>query len=33
MKTYCFALDLHNDPGLIEEYKRYHELGKASGPR
>jgi len=24
MKTYCFALDLHNDPGLIEEYKRYH---------
>lgn len=25
MKTYCFALDLHDDPGLIEEYKRYHE--------
>jgi L-rhamnose mutarotase len=24
MKTYCFALDLHNDPELIEEYKRYH---------
>ncbi len=24
MKTYCFALDLHDDPGLIEEYKRYH---------
>jgi L-rhamnose mutarotase len=26
MKTYCFALDLHDDPSLIEEYKRYHEL-------
>jgi L-rhamnose mutarotase len=25
MKTYCFALDLHDDPGLIEEYKRYHQ--------
>jgi len=25
MKTYCFALDLHEDPGLIEEYKRYHQ--------
>jgi L-rhamnose mutarotase len=24
MKTYCFALDLHDDPGLIEEYKLYH---------
>ena len=24
MKTYCFALDLHDDPALIEEYKRYH---------
>jgi L-rhamnose mutarotase len=24
MKTYCFALDLHDEPGLIEEYKRYH---------
>jgi L-rhamnose mutarotase len=24
MKTYCFGLDLHNDPELIEEYKRYH---------
>ena len=24
MKTYCLALDLHDDPGLIEEYKRYH---------
>jgi L-rhamnose mutarotase len=24
MKTYCFALDLHDDPDLIEEYKRYH---------
>jgi L-rhamnose mutarotase len=26
MKTYCFALDLHDDPGLIEEYKRYHRM-------
>jgi L-rhamnose mutarotase len=26
MKTYCFALDLHDDPKLIEEYKRYHKL-------
>lgn len=26
MKTYCFALDLHDDPALIEEYKRYHKL-------
>ncbi len=25
MKTYCFALDLHDDSGLIEEYKRYHQ--------
>ena len=24
MRTYCFALDLHDDSGLIEEYKRYH---------
>jgi len=24
MKTYCFALDLHDDPMLIEEYKHYH---------
>jgi len=24
MKTYCFALDLHDNPELIEEYKRYH---------
>jgi L-rhamnose mutarotase len=24
MKTYCFALDLHDDPELIEEYKRWH---------
>jgi L-rhamnose mutarotase len=28
MKTYCFALDLHDDPGLIEEYKRYHADGQ-----
>ena len=25
MKTYCFALDLHDDPELIAEYRRYHE--------
>lgn len=24
MKTYCFALDLHEDPELIAEYRRYH---------
>ncbi len=24
MKTYCFALDLQDDPGLIEQYKWYH---------
>lgn len=27
MKTYCFALDLYDDPALIEEYKRWHQLG------
>jgi L-rhamnose mutarotase len=25
MKTYCFALDLVNDPSLIEEYEQYHK--------
>ena len=25
MKTYCLALDLHDDPDLIAEYKKYHE--------
>jgi L-rhamnose mutarotase len=25
MKTYCLALDLHDDPALIAEYKKYHE--------
>jgi L-rhamnose mutarotase len=25
MKTYCFALDLHDDPALIAEYKRWHQ--------
>lgn len=25
MKRYCLALDLVNDPVLIEEYKKYHE--------
>ena len=25
MKTYCLALDLHNEPNLIAEYRKYHE--------
>jgi L-rhamnose mutarotase len=25
MKTYCFALDLRDDPELISEYRRMHE--------
>ncbi len=25
MKTYCLALDLQDDPSLIEEYKEYHK--------
>jgi len=25
MKTYCLTLDLHDDPDLIAEYKKYHE--------
>lgn len=25
MKRYCLTLDLKDDPGLIAEYKRYHE--------
>ena len=24
-KRYCLTLDLHDDPKLIAEYKRYHE--------
>ncbi|HMD42029.1 MAG TPA: L-rhamnose mutarotase [Candidatus Acidoferrum sp.] len=24
-KRYCLTLDLHDDPALIAEYKRYHE--------
>jgi L-rhamnose mutarotase len=28
MQTYCFVLDLQDDPALIEEYKHYHELDK-----
>ncbi len=24
MKTYCLTLDLHDDPQLVAEYKRYH---------
>lgn len=24
MKTFCLALDLHDNPALIEEYKWYH---------
>ena len=27
MKTYCLALDLHDDPKLIAEYRKYHEPG------
>jgi L-rhamnose mutarotase len=26
MQTHCFALDLHDDPALIAEYRRYHQL-------
>lgn len=26
MKTYCFALDLNDDPALIAEYKHWHQL-------
>jgi L-rhamnose mutarotase len=25
MKTYCLALDLHDNPKLIAEYRKYHE--------
>jgi L-rhamnose mutarotase len=25
MKTWCLALDLHDDPALIEKYKWYHQ--------
>ena len=25
MKTYCLTLDLHDDPELIAEYRRYHQ--------
>ncbi|MDO7171640.1 L-rhamnose mutarotase [Mariniflexile sp. AS56] len=25
MKRYCFALDLHNDQNLIDEYVSYHK--------
>ena len=24
-RRFCFTLDLKNDPGLIAEYKKYHE--------
>ena len=27
MKTYCLALDLKDDPALIEEYRRLHQPG------
>jgi L-rhamnose mutarotase len=27
LKTYCLTLDLHDDPGPIEEYKRHHRSG------
>lgn len=26
MKTYCYALDLKDDPALIAEYRRYHTM-------
>jgi L-rhamnose mutarotase len=26
MKTYCFVLDLKDDPDLIAEYRRYHQI-------
>lgn len=29
MKTYCFALGLHDDLALIAEYKWYHQLENA----
>jgi L-rhamnose mutarotase len=25
MKTYCYTLDLKDDPALIAEYERYHQ--------
>lgn len=25
MKTYCLTLDLHDNPELIAEYRRYHQ--------
>lgn len=28
MKRYCLTLDLHDDPALIAEYKRYHQPGQ-----
>lgn len=27
MKTYCFALDLKDNPALIAEYRRWHQPG------
>jgi L-rhamnose mutarotase len=27
MKRYCLALDLKDDPSLIEEYQRWHKTG------
>lgn len=24
-RRYCITLDLKNDPGLINEYRKYHE--------
>jgi L-rhamnose mutarotase len=27
VKSYCLALDLHNEPDLIAEYREYHEPG------
>jgi L-rhamnose mutarotase len=28
-KRYCMAVDMQDDPQLIEEYKRYHAPGQA----
>jgi len=27
MRRHCFALDLKNDPGLMEAYRKWHEPG------
>jgi L-rhamnose mutarotase len=32
MQIYCLALDLQEDPALIEDYKRYHRLNEIWPP-